>query len=409
MAHPTQIGQTARVRQRVRSPCAVIAAALTLTVVIAGTVLYAKARTDAGTRRQPATQRAPTRHVAPFGVLRVAGNQLMDANGAPVWLYGVNRSGTEFACVQGWGIFSGPTDDASVQQLVAAHVHAVRLPLNEDCWLGINGDIERGYIGAPYRSEVTNYVSRLVAHRIYAILDLHWVAAGTTTAKPSQRMPDADHGIAFWQDVARAFANQPGVLFDLYNEPHDVDWGCWKSGLCTKQTGYAAAGMQQLLDTVRGTGAHNVVLVEGVRWANDLTGLLANWPSDLDHNLVASAHIYVGNECQDTSCWQSQMGPVAAMVPLVIGEFGPYRYNNSALDLSAGNTLVTWADTTPGVAGYLAWTWNVGFGITSLLADPDGTNLTPYGQWMVQHFAALDGAHQPAPQPTASPGGPRGR
>ena len=34
----------------------------------------------------------------------------------------------------------------------------------------------------------------------------------------------------FWEAVAKAFANHPTVLFDLYNEPHDVSWQVWRNG-----------------------------------------------------------------------------------------------------------------------------------------------------------------------------------
>src|SRR5438552_5889130 len=35
-------------------------------------------------------------------VVRVSGNRLVDRSGQPLWLLGVNRSGTEYACAQGW-------------------------------------------------------------------------------------------------------------------------------------------------------------------------------------------------------------------------------------------------------------------------------------------------------------------
>ena len=46
--------------------------------------------------------------------LHVSGNQLVNAGGTPVVLHGVNRSGGEFACVQGTGLWSGPMDQASI-------------------------------------------------------------------------------------------------------------------------------------------------------------------------------------------------------------------------------------------------------------------------------------------------------
>src|SRR2546429_292137 len=44
--------------------------------------------------------------------LHVSGNELVDASGNQVVLHGMNRSGTEYACVQGNGIFDGPSDQA---------------------------------------------------------------------------------------------------------------------------------------------------------------------------------------------------------------------------------------------------------------------------------------------------------
>ena len=81
--------------------------------------------------------------------LKVSGNRLTDASGNPVMLRGVNRSGTEYACAQGWGIFDGPSDLASVQAMATLHANYVRVLLNEDCWLGING-VDVAYAGVNY-------------------------------------------------------------------------------------------------------------------------------------------------------------------------------------------------------------------------------------------------------------------
>src|ERR1017187_3395384 len=56
--------------------------------------------------------------VAPVGPpmtgLHVVGNQILDAQGQTVVLHGVNRSGTEYKCVSGGGIFEGPSNEASI-------------------------------------------------------------------------------------------------------------------------------------------------------------------------------------------------------------------------------------------------------------------------------------------------------
>src|SRR5580700_8823358 len=80
--------------------------------------------------------RAPA--AASLNRIVVSGNRLTDGSGSTVHLQGVNRSGTEYACVQGWGIFDGPNDAASIQAMTTWNVNIVRVLLNEDCWLDIN-------------------------------------------------------------------------------------------------------------------------------------------------------------------------------------------------------------------------------------------------------------------------------
>src|SRR5947209_843395 len=40
--------------------------------------------------------------------LHVVGNQIENGNDQAVQLLGANRAGSEYACIEGWGIFDGP-------------------------------------------------------------------------------------------------------------------------------------------------------------------------------------------------------------------------------------------------------------------------------------------------------------
>ena len=91
---------------------------------------------------------------------------------------------------------------------------------------------------------------RLSAQGLYLILELHSGASGDEKALGQEAMPDADHSVAVWSSVAIAFRPDASVLFELFNEPHDVSWNCWKSG-CTMPGSWRSAGMQTLADAVR--------------------------------------------------------------------------------------------------------------------------------------------------------------
>src|SRR5438309_4937056 len=199
--------------------------------------------------------------------LHVQGTQLVDSTGRVVRLRGVNRSGTEYACAQGWGFFDGPSDSASVQAIVAWKANAVRVPLNETCWLAING-VAPAYSGANYARAISDYVALLNRAGLVVILDLHWSAAGTAIALGQAPMPDRDHTPQLWREVATAYGSNNRVIFDLFNEPlpdNNADtpeaWRCWRDGgTCTGMT-FQAAGMQELVDTIRSTGATTVIMV----------------------------------------------------------------------------------------------------------------------------------------------------
>ncbi len=323
--------------------------------------------------------------------LHVAGNQLLNENGTPVRLLGVNRSGTEYMCIQGNGIFDGPNDQASITAMTGWKANAVRVPLNEDCWLAINGAPAQ-YAGAAYQQAISAYVSLLVTNGIYPILDLHWNAPGTMQATGQQPMPDSDHSIDFWTQVATTFGGDDRVVLELYNEPYPDNnndttaaWTCWRDGGSCPSVPYPVAGMQTLVTAVRNAGATNVVLLGGVQYSNALSQWLTYEPSDPLHGLAAAWHVYNFNGCNNTQCYDTTAGPVAQAVPIVTTEIGEDDCAGSFI-----TPLMTWLDSKS--QSYLAWVWDTwGPACTSiaLVSDYTGTPNNAYGQTYKDHLAVV--------------------
>ena len=207
-------------------------------------------------------------------------------------------------------------------------------------------------------------------------------------------MPDAAQAIPFWTSVANTFQGNDAVIFDLFNEPYASradnnnsaeGWQCWATGSPCTGISYPVAGMQQMINAVRGTGANNVIMLGGEEYANDLTGWLANEPADPDHNLVASWHSYNFNTCSSQSCWTSQIAPVIAQVPVIAGEIGEN-------DCAGGyiTPLTTWLDSQN--TSYLAWAWNADFNCSSgpgLVTDYVPGDPTAYGAAYKSHLASV--------------------
>ena len=304
-------------------------------------------------------------------------------------LHGADRSGTEYACIEGWGIFDGPSSAASVAAIAAWHANAVRIPLNEDCWLGING-APAAYSGSAYQAAIVNYVKLLNNDGLYAILDLQWTAPGTTQATGQEPMPDQDHSPAFWTSVASTFKNTPAAIFDLFNEPYPDNnsdttaaWTCWKLGGSCAGVPYQVAGMQELVTTVRSTGATNVIMLGGVEYANALDQWAKYEPSDPASQLAASFHTYNYTGCITRSCWNASLKGIGG-APMITGEIG----ENDGAASYIGN-FMGWADA-HGVS-YLGWTWNTwGCGASiSLITSYTGTPCPVYGSSFKHHLVAL--------------------
>jgi aryl-phospho-beta-D-glucosidase BglC (GH1 family) len=382
--------------------------------------------------------------------IKIIGNHFVNGSGQTIRLLGVNHQSFEFACAQGFAYDDGLMDDADAAAIASWNANAVRVPLNEDCWLGINGQpnsnggADQTLTVDGYRQAVENYVSDLHAHGLYAILDLHWSAPGSQVALEQQPMPDLDHSVDFWQSVASTFKNDPAVVFDLFNEPFDptdpnsgsdqqhpqdkVTWDCWENASSTDpcmtapydENGdptpvtppYQIAGMQLLLNTVRGTGATQPIMVGGLNFANDLSQWATHAPNDPLNQEAASMHAYSGQVCSDlpgqpdnpvqanglNSCFD-QVASIAQNVPVVIGEFGQNATAplcDTPGDQSYDSNLMNWADQN-GVS-YTAWGWDIetqddlnndGCSAYELISDPGGTPFAPNGTTVHSHLLSL--------------------
>jgi hypothetical protein len=342
--------------------------------------------------------------------LHVVGNQIQDAAGQVVQLRGVNISGQEFADEQMatspgsqsnmWG--GQPEDSPStIAGIISWGHNAVRVPLNEDSWLGINPSRSP----ATYQAGIISFVKDLRAAHLYVILDLHWNAPSTVSALAQQGMADQDHSPAFWTSVAQTFSYDLGIALECYNEPFfyyitptENQWQVLLNGgtLTEYLTGgspytitqsWQAMGMQAIITTIRATGAQNLILVGGADWCNDLTGWLA--PTDPLNNFAVAWHAYPGEA--HTAVNEPEIVALAAHHPIVVTETGGDVTTNTSdtANILLGQ-LLTWWDTL-GIS-YFGWTWDTWLDPQDVLVTTwGGTPTDGYGQLWQAHILARAG------------------
>jgi hypothetical protein len=219
-------------------------------------------------------------------MLATSGNQIIIKDtGESVRLTGVNIPSLE------WG--NGEHLLTSLDKAVDTWcANVVRLPVKDSSWL----------TSSSYRTIVDNFIAQASSLGIYVILDLHSYAYPTATSAE------------FWADAAAHFANNPAVLYGLLNEPHGTTWDEWRNGY------QGNPGMQDLVDTVRTTGARNVMLAGGLDYAYDLSGVYKGYAltdTSTGNGIIYDSHLYPWK-----GYWQDKAGNPAQHYPVLFGELG---------------------------------------------------------------------------------------
>lgn len=302
-------------------------------LVVSGTIcLFAGSYAQSPTR--PGHQPLP---------LKVVGTKVIDSGGRTVLLRGVNAASMEWSATGEDGHILTTVNEA----IHNWHVNIIRLPLAQDRWFGVSP--EQKDKGVAYQALVRKVVDTVNSQGCYILLDLHWNDCGIWGNQIGQHvMPDMN-SVTFWRDIAREYRNEPGVLFDLYNEPHDVPWDTWlKGGIVTDrgQRGgrpkvYQTPGMQGLLNAVRSVGANNVLVCGGLDWAYDMSGILANRQlSDPYGNGVIYANHTYPIKGDTMKKWMAKMDVAVKKIPVIVSEFGAQGNRGNPAD--RGQTAVDW-------------------------------------------------------------------
>ena len=282
---------------------------------------------------------------------------------SPVLLRGVNRSGLEYSEPNAGGFLSaaGITRDEIREIVTGWGANVLRLPFNQD-WC-LNG---RGLHSAEqYLAELDQIIAWNAEFGAYTILDLQWLDVetvyGTTVdaiqGRAANHVPPTPNEltIMLWRTLAERYRGETAVIFDLLNEPHDAlpddsnplhfvdphgriitsdekrltarEWSRWASVLTA---------------AIRVIKADGIIIISGVDWAFDLSGVVVDAP-----NIVYSTHIYSN---RNRKKWSKALGRHRD-VPLFVGEWG-----GTELDLEFGADLV--ARMRRHGLGWTAWSWS---------------------------------------------------
>jgi uncharacterized protein (TIGR03437 family) len=260
---------------------------------------------------------APTTNV-PQGALRARGNRLVDAAGQEILLRGVVMPGLE--------AFEPTALDretiAAMNRLTFGvlrqrwNMNCVRLPVGYRVW-------QRD--GQPYLDRVGAIVRTANEAGLVVILAVEDDTPGGA-GLPAPGLAD------FWRAWAAYFRDNPRVIFALFTRPAATsipghapgrrqasDWQVWLRG-GTLADGRRAAGMQDLMDAIRSTGAAQVVSAPGFHdrlGFQDFTAEFYVRDSNVLYEVHPYYHLFLTNAERTAG-----FGSLAARFPVYAGEWG---------------------------------------------------------------------------------------
>ncbi len=337
--------------------------------------------------------------------LQISGTHFVTvSNGCQMRLVGVDVDALEWS-PNGYGPPSGANGDMTQSVTAAVNTwkaNIVRIPVSQDFWFGYGNSHGTPTSAAAYRTLVDNVVTAASNLNCYVELDLHWSGTGTWgTAAQQDSMPD-NNSIAFWQDAATRYANNPAVMFDLYNEPFPTAWSTWKNG-GTSNEGFTCPGFQTLVQTVRDKGAKNVIMVGGLGYSWDMTGISSNALTDKNtgntltgYGIAYEAHIYDNKggttESDKINLWNTNVTvAITAGYCVIISEFGAASGEDNSGCTPFESDLISWINgnnTDSYVYSAMAWDFNTQ-AAPCLISDWNFTATTCHGAQVKSWLAAV--------------------
>jgi len=296
--------------------------------------------------------------VASFAGFFIANGQLVDNNGTPFIMRGVNYPYT-------W--FQSRNTQADLAAIAATGSNTVRIVLSTGGqWARVNG------------TQVSQLIQWCKDLKMIAVLEVH----DSTGWNESGGAVPISNATAYWtsSDIRAAINGQENfVIINIANEP----FGNTTTANYLPDT---IAAIQAL----RNAGLTHTIMIDGATWGQDWsntmrTNAMQLWNADTRRNLVFSVHMY--EVYQSLTPIQTYMQGFDDMnLPLVIGEFGPIN-NGQFVD---SDSVIAQAQARGN--GYIGWSWsgNGGSGTgLDMTVNFDPAQLTTWGNRIVNGTSGI--------------------
>jgi mannan endo-1,4-beta-mannosidase len=282
--------------------------------------------------------------------IRVTNGRLVEANGTPLILRGINHPFTWFA-----------SQNSSFATIKAAGANAIRVVLSSGRWQTPNGV-----------ADVTTAINLCKANRVICILENHDT---TGFGEATDGAISLDAVVSFWLSVQSALTGQENyVILNIGNEPiGNINAAQW------------TAATTNAVTRLRNAGFQHTIMIDAPNWGQDWQFVMRDtaptvFAADRTGNLIFSIHMYgVFNTAAKVTSYLDSF--ISRRLALCVCEFGP---SDSTVDV---NTIMS-ATQAAGI-GNMGWSWS---GNTDPILDMVlGFNPAQRSSWGTRYITGPNG------------------
>ena len=278
--------------------------------------------------------------------LSVKGNILVGEDNMPVTLRGVSL------CSLAWHNGVSLIEQAATD----LPLNVVRLPVQSREWNRVGAE---NYI----RDYLDPAVASCTKNNVYCVIDWH-IIKPWTDENTIRKLKE------FWRIVAPRYADNPNILYEIYNEPTkpkartEKNWLAWRKAA------------QSWVDMVRAAAPDTVILVGNPHW-DQMPSFAVTHPF-MGSNLVYVLHLYPQFKPKS---WDKLFGKASEKIPLFISEWGWSAAPDNQKKVFAGSReefgepLRAYLDERPQIS-WSAWSYDPKCGPAMLGKDKDMLDFT---------------------------------
>ena len=292
----------------------------------------------------------------------VSGTQILEGNGTPFVMRGVNHAHTWYASQLG-----------SLAHIKALGANTVRVVLSSgNRWTRNDA------------ADVANVITQCKANKLICVLEVH----DTTGYGDEGAAATLAQAVDYWVSIKSALDGQENyVILNIGNEPYGN----------TNPQGWVA-DTKNAITRLRAAGFAHQIMVDAPNWGQDWSFTMRDnaasvFAADPNRNVVFSVHMYgVFDTAAEITDYLNRFR--TAGLPLVVGEFG---HNHSDGDPDEDTILATAQQL--GV-GYLGWSWSGNGGGVEYLDMVTSFNPAQLTSWGQRLFNGANGIKATAREAT---------